>query len=365
MNLPISAAILADVPVLWYGMPGIGKTARIYQAAKKYGVHIEDIRGSRIRPIDLGVLLPRITKTSAELIEAPPAWALRLRKAVDAGRPAWLFLGELSCVPPETQAALLGVVQERNIAGVDLSGVRIIADANPYEMTTTGYLFEPAMANRFFHLKANPDLDSWAAWLEGDPSADEFIHPKAIMNINYDKLSDLTAQARRFLASLARRFRDLVSLPKKAQARSEPWGSFRTWDMAMRMLAALAYITDSSIREVSLSDDGHLVVHGCVGIDYAASWNKWITYMDLPDPSDLLEGKADLPEDQHTMSIALESAAALVTKESPKEVKEALASLIREVAINRNRPDLALKAAKMAIAAGVMLDDAVLDKLMP
>ena len=65
-----------------------------------------------------------------------------------------LFLDELSTCPPSVQAALLRVIFERTVGFKKLPDhVRIIAAANPPDLTLGGWDLSPPMRNRFVHIQ--------------------------------------------------------------------------------------------------------------------------------------------------------------------------------------------------------------------
>src|ERR1017187_1286671 len=125
-SLPvIEALIAADVPVLLWGPPGVGKTAALLSLAKRANAHVEVLIGSTCDPIDVGGYL--VPDASGVVCSSPPPWARRLSEALADNCPAWLMLDELSCAPPSVHAALLRVVHERRVGELDLGGVRVVA----------------------------------------------------------------------------------------------------------------------------------------------------------------------------------------------------------------------------------------------
>src|SRR5690348_13446660 len=147
----LTLAITADLPVLLWGEPGIGKTAALTQLAVSLDLPLTTVIASVHEPTDFSGL-PVIGADPAVqgVPMAPPDWAVRL---VRAGR-GLLFLDELSTAPPAVQAALLRLVLERRIGALRLPpDVRIVAAANPRSSAADGWELSPPLANRFVHLQ--------------------------------------------------------------------------------------------------------------------------------------------------------------------------------------------------------------------
>lgn len=153
----LTLAVAADLPVLLWGEPGIGKTAALTQLAATLELPLTTVIASVHEPSDFSGL-PVIGDDPAEngVPMAPPDWAVQL---VRAGR-GLLFLDELSTAPPAVQAALLRLVLERRVGALRLPpGVRIVAAANPRSSAADGWELSPPLANRFVHLQWAHDAD--------------------------------------------------------------------------------------------------------------------------------------------------------------------------------------------------------------
>src|SRR3954471_4865094 len=153
----LTLSVAADLPVLLWGEPGIGKTAALTQLADALELPLTTVIASVHEPSDFSGL-PVVGDDPAVqgVPMAPPEWAVRL---VQAGR-GLLFLDELSTAPPAVQAALLRLVLERRVGSLRLPpGVRIVAAANPRSSAADGWELSPPLANRFVHLQWAYDHD--------------------------------------------------------------------------------------------------------------------------------------------------------------------------------------------------------------
>jgi hypothetical protein len=75
----------------------------------------------------------------------------------------------------------------------------------------------------------------------------------------------------------------LQAMPAEASLKSGPWPSYRTWTMAMRLVAASLALGEKLDGNLSL-----MLLSGCVGAGAAAEFTTWAVAMDLPDPEKVL-----------------------------------------------------------------------------
>src|SRR3954467_15329890 len=151
----LTLAVCADLPVLLWGEPGIGKTAAMRQLAAALDLPLTTVIASVHEPSDFSGL-PIVGDDPAEqgVPMAPPDWAVRL---VRAGR-GLLFLDELSTAPPAVQAALLRLVLGGGMGALSLPpGVGIVPAPTPRSSAADGGELTPPLANRFVHLQWTHD----------------------------------------------------------------------------------------------------------------------------------------------------------------------------------------------------------------
>ncbi|WP_416965413.1 AAA family ATPase [Streptomyces sp. Agncl-13] len=266
----LTLAVAADLPVLLWGEPGIGKTAALTQLAAALDLPLTTVIASVHEPSDFSGL-PVVGDDPAEqgVPMAPPDWAVRL---VRAGR-GLLFLDELSTAPPAVQAALLRLVLERRIGALRLpSGVRIVAAANPRSSAADGWELSPPLANRFVHLQWTHDHEVVVRGLGG-------TWPRATLpRLDPEQLPEAVDFARRAVCGLLTGRPKLVhQLPSNETRRGGAWPSPRSWEMAMSLIAFATAARSS--REV-LS----LLVRGTVGDGPGLELLASVDRMDLPDP---------------------------------------------------------------------------------
>lgn len=270
----------ADVPVSVIGPPGVGKTwqaeslHRLYWGDRADVMPFETVMAALCDPTDFAGILT-VNEVTGEAVRIPPSWAKRI---VAAGG-GTVFLDEATLATPATWTALLRVILNKVVGDLTLpASTRFILASNPVEMTNAGNVFPPAGANRVGHLTTGaPEPRDWGDWLiaHASETGDEFDRKAA------------TAFAS-FVARRGPMF--LLNVPKSEEKRAEAWPSPRSCHAASRVLAA-AYR-----RNALASNDGSertiRSIGAVVGGSWAAEFSVWLTENDLPDPREILTGKA-------------------------------------------------------------------------
>ncbi|BCJ40082.1 ATPase AAA [Actinoplanes ianthinogenes] len=323
----LTLAVAADLPVLLWGEPGIGKTAALHQLAESLDLPLTTVIASVHEPTDFSGL-PVIGADPAVhgVPMAPPDWAVRL---AEAGR-GLLFLDELSTAPPAVQAALLRLVLERRVGALTLPpGVRIVAAANPRGSAADGWELSAPLANRFVHLRWTYEHDVVVRGLGG-------TWPRTTLpRLDPGRLTEAVAHGRRAVCELLTARPKLVhQLPKSETQRGGAWPSPRTWDMAVRMIA---FATAAGTSREVLS----MLVRGVVGDGPGLELLALLDRMELPDPEELLAdpGAAALPERGDLRQVVLEGVVEAVRRNADRARWEA-AWMILVRALDGGAPDL-------------------------
>ncbi|MFC4502830.1 MULTISPECIES: AAA family ATPase [Streptomyces] len=323
----LTLAVAADLPVLLWGEPGIGKTAALNQLAAALDLPLTTVIASVHEPSDFSGL-PIVGDDPAEqgVPMAPPDWAVRL---VRAGR-GLLFLDELSTAPPAVQAALLRLVLERRIGTLKLPpGVRIVAAANPRSSAADGWELSPPLANRFVHLQWTHDHEIVVRGLGG-------TWPRATLpRLDPEQLPRAVEFARRAVCTFLTARPTLVHrLPSGETRRGGPWPSPRSWEMTLHLVAFAT--AAGSARDV-LS----LLVRGTVGDGPGLELLASLDRLDLPDPEELLADPsgAELPERGDLRQAVLDGVVAAVRERLEKPRWDAAWALLVR-ALETGAPDL-------------------------
>jgi MoxR-like ATPase len=270
----LALTVAANLPVLLWGEPGIGKSATLGQLAAGLGLPMETVIASIHEPSDFSGL-PIVGDDPARqgVPMAPPDWAVRVARA---GR-ALLFFDELSSAPPAVQAALLRVVLERRVGSLQLpESVRIVAAANPPASAADGWHLSPPLANRFVHLRWTHDPRVVARGLAGTWPA------VRIPTIRPERANAALARARGIVAGFLTARPGLAHhLPTDAQSRGGAWPSPRTWEMALRLL------TFGDACQADREALGAALV-GAIGDGPGIELLTFAEELDLPDPDRVL-----------------------------------------------------------------------------
>ncbi|TDU02108.1 dynein-related subfamily AAA family protein [Streptomyces sp. 846.5] len=323
----LTLAVAADLPVLLWGEPGIGKTAALTQLAAALDLPLTTVIASVHEPSDFsGLPIVGDDPAAHGVPMAPPDWAVRL---VRAGR-GLLFLDELSTAPPAVQAALLRLVLERRIGTLQLPpGIRIVAAANPRSSAADGWELSPPLANRFVHLQWTHDHEVVVRGLGG-------TWPRATLpRLDPQLLSHAVAFARRAVCGLLSARPALVHrLPTNETRRGGPWPSPRSWEMS---LCLIAFATAAGSSRDVLS----LLVRGTVGDGPGLELLASLDRMDLPDPESLLADPtgAELPERGDLRQAVLDGVVAAVRKRPERARWDAAWKLLVR-AMETGAPDL-------------------------
>ncbi|MFE9623517.1 AAA family ATPase [Streptomyces sp. NPDC006527] len=307
----LTLAVAADLPVLLWGEPGIGKTAALTQLAASLDLPLTTVIASVHEPTDFsGLPIVGDDPEVRGVPMAPPQWAVEL---VRAGR-GLLFLDELSTATPAVQAALLRVVLERKVGALRLPpGVRIVAAANPRASAADGWELSPPLANRFVHLYWVHDREVVVRGLGG-------VWPRAeLPRLVPERLPEAVALARRAVCGFLEARPTLIHrLPTTETRRGGAWPSPRSWEAALTLLA---FGTAASVSRDVLA----LLVRGAVGDGPGLELLPHLDRMDLPDPGSLLAdpAAAELPERGDLRQAALEAVVAAVGARPERERWEA------------------------------------------
>lgn len=331
----LGCALAADVPIMLWSEPGRGKTAATTAMAEWAGAHLETLVGSTLDPVDIGGYLVPDAHSGIVRV-SPPPWVRRIRAALDAGKPTWLLLDDYSCSPPSVRAGMLRTVQDRQCAEVDLTGCRIILASNPADSAADGGALDPATANRLAHVEWTVEA---AAWVAGTLSGWSSPPLPTVAWRTKPTPAALAAAAALVAGYIRHKPSALHQLPESMAQRGLAWPSQRSWTAAMRMLAVAG--NDAGLQRAC--------VRACVGDGVAGEWAAWATSLDLPDPEEVLAGKAKLPKRGDQVAATLDAVVAAAMSTHPdRNARLAAAWAI----LSTCRPDISLSPAAALLAGG-------------
>jgi AAA domain (dynein-related subfamily) len=328
----LAIAVLANLPVLLWGEPGIGKSAALQQLAAGLQLPLETVIASVHEPSDFAGL-PLIGDDPATngVAMAPPDWAVRISRIGDG----LLFFDELSAAPPAVQAALLRVVLERRVGSHPLPPrVRVVAAANPAASAADGWQLSPPLANRFVHLQWTHRPQTVVRGLSG-------VWPVVeIPAVDPERVDGAVTRARGIICGfLTARPALTHRMPAGAVERGGAWPSPRSWEMALRLLA-MAYATGAS-RETLIA-----VLAGAIGDGACVELLSYADQLDLPDPEDVLADPAAfaLPA-RGDRQLAFLGAVVNAVRRQPTRQRWEAGWAVLAKAIDAGAPDTAARAA--------------------
>ncbi|MFI6575362.1 AAA family ATPase [Nocardiopsis sp. NPDC050513] len=328
----LALAVTANLPVLLWGEPGIGKSSGLEQLASGLGLPLETVIASVHEPSDFaGLPVVGDDPATTGVPMAPPDWAVRLTR----GGRGLVFFDELSSAPPAVQAALLRVVLERRVGSLALpEAVRVVAAANPPSSAADGWHLAPPLANRFVHLRWTHDARTVARGMTG-------VWPSVpTPTVDPAKVSSAVARARGAVSGFLTARPGLVHhMPSDAEARGGGWPSPRTWEMALRLLAT-AHAADASQEALSAA------LVGAVGDGAGLELLAYLDQLDLPDPDRVLAdpGAFALPERGDRQLAFLTAVVSAVQGEPTRRRWEAAWKVLAK-AVDAGVPDVAARAA--------------------
>ncbi len=158
----VQAYMAADVPVMLWGAPGVGKSDLVRQIAKLLGLPLIDLRAVLLDPVDLRGLPANV---DGKTVWLTPDFLPTVERD---GPEGIIFFDEINAAPPMVQAALFQLILDRRLGEYTLPpGWRILAAGNRQTDRAAAQRMPTALANRFAHIDIEPDVTDWGQWAAG------------------------------------------------------------------------------------------------------------------------------------------------------------------------------------------------------
>ncbi len=280
----------ARMPAVLVGPPGVGKTAKLYELAKRMGYTLITLIGSQLDPTDIvglpkGELLGK-TEDGKDIygtVNLSPWWQVEilLKKKVI------LFLDEMSNTSSATRASMLTMLQSREFPnGQKMPADTIVVGAmNPTEQAADGYDLDAPTTNRINFIVWAPSVEEWKAgmlraWGKKVSPAELAWRRRVVRFIeaspdSLQKLPDSSPSPETPAAYGAN-----AMDPSEMEVFRYAWPSRRSWDNLARVLA----FTDDKSPVIQ-----DTLAQGIVGYVQASKFRDWlkrnskITLTDLMD----------------------------------------------------------------------------------
>jgi hypothetical protein len=341
------------LPCLFWGPPGVGKTAIIEEFGRGIDLPVETLSPGERGEGAFGVT----PVPDGEHLRYPaPDWTERVK---DGGL---VFVDEITLAEPALQKYIMALIHARRIGSAQLGPrVRVIAAANAVEEAAGGWDLALPLANRMLHLDWEPPTaEDWSDWLLGGAGETHTFTATAIL----EEARTLAAwpiafaKASGVISGFVRRRPDLLhKMPKPGDpAGSRAWPSHRSWEMATRVTAS------SEIHNLS-REERETLLKGSVGHGAAMEMIEFLDSADLPDPTDVLDGIIPFEHDPRRLdrtAAILTSCAALAACQSNGNRLRHAAKLWSLIGTTMNgAEDVAIPAARVLCRAGfIMLPEA-------
>lgn len=155
----LDLCIETKTPCFLWGPPGIGKSDKVRQAkAKRKGWNLIDFRAA-LRDVVAMLGVPDVNREKGTTVWCPPD---ELPQEKRDGKKGILFLDELNAAHQQVQTACFGLVLDRKLNDYHLpDGWVIVAAGNRQIDKSAAQRMPRALANRFWHVEIDPDLETW------------------------------------------------------------------------------------------------------------------------------------------------------------------------------------------------------------
>jgi len=315
-------------PAMFWGPPGVGKTAMLKTFARSVGVPLIVLSPGLDGEGAFGVTpVPVGEKKNMRITYPQPNWTDTLEDADDEGI---VFIDEITTAGPQMQAPLLGLLQQRMVGRHFLGDrVRVLAAGNPPEQAAGGWDLAAPVANRMGHFEwPAPTQAAWADYMlakkvhrpgdvkgYGAPPAGQSL--RDLEKLVFDGWEREYPRTAGLVTTFTNRRPALLhAMPETGNANaSRAWPSHRSWDLAARVMTTAGIL---GIDEVATD----LLIAGFVGSAVSTEFVAFRSSTDLPNPEDVLTGAVQFNHDPHrldrTMAV-LASCASLVAPEDAKD----------------------------------------------
>lgn len=340
------------LPLLFWSNPGEGKTSVIEEVCAEYGLPCTVLSPGEMGEGAFGVI--PVPDKSGVIRYPAPEWTLA---HVEHG--GVVFIDEMSSTPPALQPPLLGLLFARRIGGTTLGPrTRVVGAANPPEVAAGGFDLAPPVANRCGHIEwSAPTVDDHTAYLLRAQSADGTATPRAF---------DAAGEEERVLSAWPNAWAWAVGLetaflhrrpslknqcPKAGDPKAgRSWPSDRSWENATRALASSrVHALGEAVRDEFVSS--------FVGAGAANELFAFAAEADLPDPSEVLDGKVKFKHEAKRLdrtAAVLNACTSLVvppTAQKRTERTKALWELMLELTNDKTVMDLLVPGAQALVKA--------------
>ena len=297
----------ANVPIMLWGAPGIGKTSAVEAWAKARGMDVEVQIASLLDPAEVGgIPMPVETENGTTVRYILPEWFLNLVHHKNENG-AVLFLDEINAASPSVQTAMLRIIQSRAIHKTYLpDDVVIIAAGNPPKDMELALELPTAMRSRMGHIDCTSPTPEESEL--GDTYDWDMVPPPNPVAPDQKKnLAIWSAITSRYRKANPKVVEDLTNNEGLVAKEGRGYPCPRSWTNLAKILS---YVPRSDLETIQVASRAMLHVAAPAFAHYAYS-------LDLPDPEEWLadpKRATTLDSDDRTVTaLAAVTAAAINT----------------------------------------------------
>jgi len=165
----IQVGLNADIPVMIWGAPGVGKSETVFQIGASLGIPVRDIRLSQMDPVDI--------RGIPSCLDGYTIWNVpHFLPNPDVEPEGIMFFDEINQASHSVQAAAYQLILDRKVGDYELpEGWRIICAGNRAQDRALANKMSSALNNRLIHVDFEPQLNDWVNWANNNNIRPEIV----------------------------------------------------------------------------------------------------------------------------------------------------------------------------------------------
>lgn len=269
--------------LLLSGPPGIGKTEQLQALARQlqllcYTFKTESLQPSDLEGVIVGVGGGKVRRATDNV----------MMEAMIEAEEGILIIDEINTRSEKLDGAIRRLFLDGVFAGKKLPpGIRVFCTTNPPDVSMSGSLLSPPLANAMAHLNLEPHPKD--EWLDHMRSPEAAFVEKMDLSRMRTKLwegwrGSYETALNRFALYLSKHGKQIHQLPEQHDQRSGPWPSERSNAMALNAMTTCLALESSKEAEQQL-------VSACIGATAANLLYQSIKDTLVPTVADVLDDK--------------------------------------------------------------------------
>lgn len=165
----INVGLDADIPVMLWGAPGVGKSEVVFQIGASRKMPVRDVRLSQMDPVDI--------RGIPSCVDGYTIWNVpHFLPNPDIEPEGIMFFDEINQATHSVQAAAYQLILDRKVGDYELpEGWRIVCAGNRAKDRALANKMSSALNNRLIHVDFEPQLQDWVDWANTNNIRPEII----------------------------------------------------------------------------------------------------------------------------------------------------------------------------------------------